>query len=422
MKALSAGQFERSLLPKVVARGTQDLSKFGPRVRRILSAVRKGGDKALIQYTRSFDGVKLSRGQLKVSRDEIAKAKKALTRQQIKALRLCRDNIERYHRAQAPRDWEIRGKGFTVGQMSKPLKKIGIYVPGGRAAYPSTLLMCAVPAKVVGVEEIYVCTPPSNNGRVNPSILAVADIIGITCVFKVGGAQAIGAMAFGTETIPKVDKIVGPGNAFVTTAKLEVSREVAIDLPAGPSEVVIVADSDADPQVIASDLIAQAEHDPEAWAILFCPSRRVIRETQRELKKQVKSLAKRRSVSTRNIVAVTSSLEKAMRYVNHIAPEHVQLFLRDSRYARSVNNAGAIFIGEYTPVALGDYSAGTNHVLPTGGYARVYSGLSTFDFVKRISFVRSTRQGLRTLGEATIAMAEMEGLHGHAESVRRRGG
>jgi len=421
LKVLSVTGFERSLLPRVLTRG-QNLSKPIPRVRRILAQVRKEGDGALIELTRQFDGVRLTKSGIAVRQSEIRMASRALTRNQLRALNLCRENIERYHRAQLPSDWRIRGAGFTVGQSWRPLERVGIYVPGGRAAYPSTVLMCAIPAKVAGVKEIYVCSPPSADGSVNPSILAAARLVGVTGVFKVGGAQAIGALAYGTETVPKVDKIVGPGSAIVTAAKLEVSREVAIDLPAGPSEVVIVADSNADPGLIASDLIAQAEHDPDAWAILFCPSRKIVAAIAGELQRQIAALSNRRKVSSRNVVAVVSSVRKAIHYVNLIAPEHVQLSVAEEGYARMVENAGALFIGRYTPVALGDYSAGTNHVLPTGGYARAYSGLSTFDFLKRISFVRCSREGLRALGPPTITMAEMEGLYGHAESLRRRTG
>ncbi|UCH02684.1 MAG: histidinol dehydrogenase, partial [Candidatus Bathyarchaeota archaeon] len=316
-------------------------------------------------------------------------------------------------------------KGVTVGQIMKPLSSIGIYTPGGVHGYPSSLLMCAIPAKIAGIKKIIVCTPPKKGGKVNPATLIAADLAGVTDVFRVGGVQAIAAMAYGTETIPKVDKIVGPGNIYVATAKQEVSKDVAIDLPAGPSEIVIIADDTAKPSFIASDILAQAEHGPNSLVILLTTSKDLSGRVNEEIEKQRKLLSRREiissSIQSNGYTVVVKDIEEAIENANLIAPEHLHIQLKSPR--RTVNlvqNAGAIFLGHYSPVAFGDYSAGLNHVLPTGGYSKTYSGLSINDFVKRINFLECNRNGFLQLRDLTLALAEIEGFDGHARSVSIR--
>jgi histidinol dehydrogenase len=316
-------------------------------------------------------------------------------------------------------------EGVTAGQVTRPLSSVGVYAPGGRASYPSSVLMCAIPARVAGVEEIIVCSPPGNSGDINPALLVAADIVGVSGVYRVGGAQAIAAMTYGTETVPKVDKIVGPGNVFVTAAKLEVSKDVAIDVPAGPSEVLIIADETGNASFIASDLLAQAEHDPQAWAILLTTSEAIASALNEEFYRQMESLSRteviRSSLQKGGLIVIVRDIEEAVEYTNLIAPEHLQIQTKNPAEVLSkIRNAGAIFLGGYSPVALGDYSSGLNHVLPTGGYARFYSGLSTLDFVKTMNFLQCNREGYRSLKETAVTLAEMEGFDGHAKSVSIR--
>lgn len=423
MRIFRASQFEKRILRRVMSRGEAGYLRAIPSVRGIIARVKQEGDRAVLDYTQKFDGVRLSRKSLTVKPEEFVSATKKLTGGEIRALKFAARNIERFHRAQLRKTWSIAGRGFRVGQVMRPLESVGVYVPGGRASYPSTVLMCALPARAAGVGKVYVCTPPSRDGSVNAAVLVAARIAGVKAVFKAGGAQAIAAMAYGTDTIPKVQKIVGPGNVYVTAAKVEVSRDVAIDLPAGPSEIAILADESANPSFIASDMLAQAEHDPDAWSILLTTSWRLAKETSLELKNQLVRIRKRKSLRIGgNTIAVVGKIGQLVDYVNRIAPEHLEIHARrPEAILDGVMNAGAVFLGDYSPVALGDYSAGTNHVLPTGGYAKMYSSLSTLDFVKRISFVNCSRRGMRELDQATVTLAETEGLYAHAESIRMRG-
>ncbi len=286
--------------------------------------------------------------------------------------------------------------------------------------------MCVIPARVAGVKKIVLCSPPEKSGNINPALLVAADIAGATGIYRIGGAQAIAALAYGTDVIPKVDKIVGPGNIFVTAAKLEVSKDVAIDIPAGPSEVLIIADETANASFIASDLLAQAEHDCQAWAILLTTSKNLALAVDEEVSKQIKSLSRtatvKSSVHTGGLIVNVKDIEEAVEYTNLIAPEHLHIQTKAPREVfDKIQNAGAVFLGDYSPVAFGDYSSGLNHVLPTGGYAKSYSGLSTWNFVKTVSFLECTKQGYLDLKSATIALAKMEGFDGHAKSVSIRG-
>ncbi len=287
--------------------------------------------------------------------------------------------------------------------------------------------MCTIPARVAGVKKIVVCSPPRTNGNINPALIVAADLAGATDIYRIGGVQAIAAMAYGTETVPKVDKIVGPGNIFVTAAKMQVSKDVAIDLPAGPSEILIIADSTASPSIIASDLLAQAEHDPNTWAILLTTSKNLAFAVEKEVDAQLELLSRREiaksSVQKRGFIVIVRDVKEAVNYANTIAPEHLEILTKaPSKVLDGIRNAGAVFLGEYSPVAFGDYSAGINHVLPTGGYAKTYSGLSTRDFVKTISFLECSKQGYSNLKETTVTLAKLEGFDAHAKSVsiRRR--
>ena len=427
MRIVTSQEFRERILDRVVNRGKMDLSSISLAVRKIITDVRENGDGALLRYTEKFDNVRLTRSKMKVAKKEIKEAYKKLERSQINALKKAAMNIARFHKKQTKDMWSLEtAKGVTVGQATRPLSSVGVYTPGGKASYPSSVLMCAIPAKVAGVKKIVVCSPPGTDGNINPVLLVAADIAGVNEIYLVGGAQAIAAMAYGTETVPKVDKIVGPGNVFVTAAKLEVSKDVAIDVPAGPSEVLIITDETANASFIASDLLAQAEHDPQAWAILLTTSKDLALAVKEEVYKQMESLSRtetvKASIQRGGLIVIVKNIEEAVDYANLIAPEHLQIQTKTPRKVFSkIQNAGAVFLGNYSPVAFGDYSAGLNHVLPTGGYAKVYSGLSTRDFVKTINFMQCSRQGYLNLKRTTVTLAKLEGFDGHARSVSIRG-
>jgi histidinol dehydrogenase len=426
MRIVTAQEFKEETLNQVLSRGKSDISSIESSVRTIVNDVRERGDKALLRYTEKFDKIRLPASKLKVEERKIKEAYKKLEKSQITALRKAADNIASFHKKQLRAKWTMEiAEGVTLGQVTRPLASVGVYVPGGKAAYPSSVLMCAMPAKVAGVERIIVCSPPGKGGDVNPSLLVAADIAGVSAVYRVGGAQAIASMAYGTETVPKVDKIVGPGNVFVTAAKLEVSKDVAIDVPAGPSEVLVIADETGNASFIASDLLAQAEHDPQAWAILLTTSKTVASAVKKEVYRQMNSLSRTEiinsSIQQRGLIVTVNNIEEAIDYSNMIAPEHLQIQIKNPTEELSkIQNAGAVFLGGYSPVAFGDYSSGLNHVLPTAGYAKVYSGLSSLDFVKTMNFLQCSKEGYRNLKETTVTIAEMEGFDAHAKSVTIR--
>ena len=426
MRIMTSQELKEATLRQVVNRGKSDLPTIATSVKKIIDDVREQGDKALLQYTEKFDKVRLSPSKLKVDEREIKEAYKKLEKNQVTALKKAATNIAKFHKEQLREKWTMQiVDGVTVGQVIRPLSSVGVYAPGGKAAYPSSVLMCAIPARVAGVENIIVCSPPGKSGDVNPALLVAADIAGVKEIYRVGGAQAIAAMAYGTETVPKVDKIVGPGNVFVTAAKLEVNRDVAIDVPAGPSEVLILADESGNASFIASDLLAQAEHDPQAWAILLTSSETLASAVKREVYRQMESLSRteviRSSIQKGGLIVIVQDIEEAIEYANQIAPEHLQIQTKNPTEVLSkIQNAGAIFLGKYSPVAFGDYSSGLNHVLPTTGYARFYSGLSTLDFVKTMNFLQCSEEGYQNLKETAVTIAEMEGFDGHAKSVSIR--
>ena len=400
-------------------RGRSDLSAVFPAVEEIIAQVRREGDEALRRLTARFDKVEIS--SLEVGAEERRQAYAQVDHETLEALRFAKERIERYHRRQRPEEISlVREDGAVLGWKYSPLGSVGIYVPGGRASYPSTALMCAVPAKVAGVGEMVACTPPP----VHPLTLVALDLAGVDRIFKCGGAQAIAAMALGTGSVPRVQKIVGPGNVYVTAAKVLLRQEVEMDFPAGPSEVVVLADGSARPENVAADILAQAEHDPRSACALVT--------VDPDLPARVWDIIERRAeVSPRREIMlgalqnggylVVGDLEEGMRACNELAPEHLSLQVEEPlSMLPLVINAGAIFLGHNSPVACGDYTTGTDHVLPTAGNAAVHSGLDVLHFMKRSSVQWLDRDTLKRLAPATIRLAETEGLHAHAESVRVR--
>jgi len=411
---------------QLLKRSELDVASVMSTVREIVADVRKRGDEALLEYTSRLDGVRLSRKQLRVSREEIRRAYRKIDAEVVKAIKKAANAIEKFHMRQLPKEWMAGLQpGVKAGQLVRPLGKVGAYVPGRLARYPSSLLMAVVPARVAGVENVIVCTPPRVDGEVDPATLVAADIAGVDEVFKVGGAQAIAAMAYGTAAIPKVDKIVGPGNIYVVAAKHVVSADVEIDFAAGPSEVIILADQSADPSYIAVDLLAQAEHDPAAAAVLVTTSEKLARGVCELVQDMVRDSPRKeilfKSLSGYGRAIVARDLDEALEFVNDYAPEHLQLMVeRPKRVLKLVKNAGAIFVGPYAPVAAGDLAVGPSHILPTGGAARRRSGLSVLDFVRLPSVQELTKQGLKRVAIVAERLAEVEGLPEHARSIRRR--
>ncbi|MGA8319509.1 MAG: histidinol dehydrogenase [Xanthobacteraceae bacterium] len=394
-------------------------------VRIIVNDVARRGDAALVDYTRKFDGLDLNRTGMKVTTDEIAAAVKACSRETLDALEFARARIEAYHLRQVPKDDRFTDAlGVELGSRWTAIEAVGLYVPGGTAAYPSSVLMNAVPAKVAGVPRIAMVVP-SPNGELSPLALAAASLAGVDEIFRIGGAQAVAALAYGTQTIAPVAKIVGPGNAYVAAAKRIVFGKVGIDMIAGPSEVLIIADKDGNPDWIAADLLAQAEHDASAQAILLTDDPALADATERAVNSQLKTLPREKIASASwsdfGAVILLRRLDEAPALVDAIAPEHLEIAAADAEtIAGRIRNAGAIFIGAHTPEAIGDYVGGPNHVLPTARTARFSSGLGVIDFMKRTTWLDATRAGLVALAPAAVALAEAEGLHAHARSVSAR--
>ncbi|MFO7294716.1 MAG: histidinol dehydrogenase [Clostridia bacterium] len=396
-------------------------------VLKILSAVQRRGDEAVLEYTARFDGVHYDDVQeMLVSEEEVKEAYSKVDNGYISLLKRARDNIQRFHSRQIENSWWlIDEKGIILGQRIVPLERVGVYVPGGRAAYPSSVLMNVIPAKVAGVSDIIMVTPPGKDKKINPYTLVAACEAGCKRIFKVGGAQAIAALAFGTPTIPKVDKIVGPGNIYVALAKKEVYGYVDIDMIAGPSEVMVLADDSANPAFVAADLMSQAEHDPMASAILVTTCSNLAGRVLEELQRQVEGLSTkdivRASLSNFGALIVVDHIEQAIELANAVGPEHLELAVRNPfEILEAVKHAGAIFLGHYTPEPVGDYMAGPNHVLPTGGTARFFSPLGVYDFVKRSNIISYTEKSLRAIAHDVIEFANREGLTAHANSIKVR--
>ena len=412
-------------LARVDRRGVQENLRIEREVRAILNDVKQRGDEALVHYTQVFDGVRIPIPQLRVKREEVKKAYRKVPEGLLSTLEKACRRIRKFHRLslkQAIRP--LVEKGIRLEQVVRPLERIGIYVPGGKASYPSTVLMAAIPAKIAGVREMIMTTPPHPDG-ISPAVLVAADLAGVDHVYQVGGVQAISALAFGTASISRVDKIVGPGNRYVAAAKRLVYGIVDIDMVAGPSEIVIISDEKTPPSYVAADLISQAEHDEMAWAILITPSEAFGREVRKEVTRQLSSLRRGkiagRSLARRGAILIVRDLGEAVKLANRIAPEHLELAVSDpSSLGKEVRHAGSIFLGVHTPEAIGDYLAGPNHILPTAGTARFSSPLGVEDFMKRMNFVKFTKGALARFDQDVRRFTEWEGLEGHYEAVRMR--
>lgn len=398
--------------------------EFDKTVLGIIETVRENGDQALISYTEKFDGVHLE--SLIVSPEEFDRAQEQVTGEFLTAMGKAKERIMAFHEEQKEKSWFInQGHGILLGQQVTPLDSVGIYVPGGKAAYPSTVLMNAIPAKIAGVGRLAMVTPPQKDGTVNPHVLVAAREAGVDIVYKIGGAQAIAALAYGTETVQKVMKITGPGNAFVARAKKWVYGDVAIDMIAGPSEICILADDSAIPEFVAADLLSQAEHDERATAICVTTSTVFAEVLQKEVVKQIEQAERkdiiRQSISDNGRIILVESMEEAYEFVNEIAPEHLQLMVDNPmEQLPYIQNAGAIFLGNYSPEALGDYMAGPNHTLPTNGTAAFSSPLGVYDFMKKSSIIHYSEQALQDVADDIITIANAEGLTAHAHSIQVR--
>jgi histidinol dehydrogenase len=411
-------------LVETIKRSEQDVNNVLDTVSEILSNVKNNGDEALKSYTEKFDGVLID--DLKVNDDEIKEAYDSLDETLLIALKQAASNIEKFHKKQIPNDWEMEvNPGINAGQIVRAINSAGCYIPGGRAAYPSSILMTVIPAKIAGVEKVVCVTPPQKDGKILDAILVAADIAGADEIYKVGGAQAIGALAYGTQSVPKVEKIVGPGNIFVTAAKKLVYGQVDIEFPAGPSEVLILADESAEPEFLATDILAQAEHDPNASCFLVTDSQELADKTNKFVLKLTEIAPRREiieeSLSKSGKITITDTFDEAIYVTNEYAPEHLIISTKDDdKTLSNIKNAGSIFLGPYSPVAAGDYGSGTNHVLPTGGGAKMYSGLSTESFIKKPTVQRITKEGLEELSKTSVPIAEYEGFFAHANSFKTR--
>jgi len=415
----------QAIFAQIAARGADVAEEVDAAVKAIIADVRERGDVAVCEYTARFDRLTLSEATMEVTRDEIDAALTAVPAQALADLQLAAERIAAFHRKQKTETWlSTEENDVLVGQMVRPLDRVGIYVPGGKAAYPSSVLMNAVPAKVAGVGEV-IMVVPMPAGEANPFVLAAAHIAGVDRIFKVGGAQAVAALAYGTTTIPRVDKITGPGNIYVATAKRLVFGQVDIDMIAGPSEILVISDGSGDPEHIAADLLSQAEHDELASSILITTSEHFGRQVEIALAGQLPHLKRaeiaRQSLADYGAIIIARDLSEAAAFSNRLAPEHLELAVADPfGLLPQIRHAGAVFLGHHTPEAAGDYLAGPNHTLPTGGTARFFSPLAVDDFVKKSSLVSFSREGLQRLGPAIVRIAEAEGLEAHAKSVSIR--
>jgi histidinol dehydrogenase len=413
----------QSLLRRILQRRGSREGTVEKQVDKIVRAVQKTGDRALVRYAELFDRVHLTRFSMEVKSSEIERAIKKVPAKDLLTLRLAARRIAAFHRRQLQKSWRYRDPlGMLLGQRITPLDRVGLYVPGGKASYPSTVLMNAIPAKVAGVREVIMTSPIGKDGAI---ILAAAKIAGVNRIFRVGGAQAIAAMACGTATIPKVDKIVGPGNIFVATAKRLVFGEVDIDSIAGPSEILLLADNSADPEYVAADMLSQAEHDELAASLCVTVSMSMSLKIQDAIEQQLRQTQRQaitlKSLEKYGAIIVARGMAEALELANTIAPEHVELLVRQpEKCARGIRNAGAIFLGPYSTPPLGDYLAGPNHVLPTGGSARFFSPLGTYDFLKRTTIIHAGKRALRALAPKITQLARLEGLDDHARAVEAR--
>lgn len=416
----------KKIVEQLLNRSMLEYGNVQKTVDEILADVKKNKDCALFKYTKQFDGFDVNENNIKVSKEEIQEAYNLVDDELIEVFKKAAERIKNFHKKQKLNSWfEPDKNGEILGQLIRPLPKVGVYVPGGKAAYPSSVMMNIMPAKVAGVEKIIMTTPPSKDGKVYPTTIVAADIAGATDIYKAGGAQAVAAMAFGTNCIEKVDKIVGPGNIFVAIAKRSVYGYVNIDSVAGPSEILILADETANPVYTAADLLSQAEHDELASAILITNSKKLAEEVKSEVEKQTAVLERKeiieKSISDYGAIILVDNFDDGIELCNKIAPEHMEVCTKEPfSLLPKIQNAGAIFLGNFTPEPLGDYMAGPNHVLPTGGTARFFSPLSVDDFIKKSSILSFSEDAFKNLGNDVIKFAESEGLTAHANSVRVR--
>ncbi len=415
-----------AFIDKILNRDDNNYSEYQKVVDEILIAIKENGDSALFEYCQKFDSVVLNENNIKVTDKEINKALENVDLKLYKSIEKAAERIKIFHQKQKQNSWiEPNENGETLGQLIRALDTIGVYVPGGKAAYPSTVLMDVIPAKVAGVKRIVMVTPCNESLEIPPVTLAAAKIAGVDEIYKIGGAHAIAALAYGTQTIPKVDKIVGPGNIYVALAKKTVYGNVDIDSVAGPSEILIIADSSAVPEYVAADLLSQAEHDEMASAVLVTPDEELASEVEKELEIQIESSPRKdiiiKSLSNYGGILITKNIKEAFDFSNDFAPEHLEVCVSNPfSCLGQIKNAGAIFLGNYSPESLGDYMAGPNHVLPTGGTAKFYSPLSVDDYVKKSSIISFSEEALMELSDDIIRFAESEGLFCHGEAVRKR--
>ena len=420
------GNLRQNLLENLLKRSPNQYGEYEKVVMEILNRVKEEGDSALFAYTEKFDGAKTDAGCIRVTEEEIQEAYRLVDPGLLKVIRKALGNIEEYHAKQKQYSWfDSKPDGTMLGQKVTPLQRVGVYVPGGKAVYPSSVLMNIIPAKVAGVEEIIMVTPPGRDGKVTANTLVAAKEAGADVIYKAGGAQAVGALAYGTESIPKVDKIVGPGNIYVALAKKAVYGHVSIDAVAGPSEILVIADETANPRFVAADLLSQAEHDELASAILVTTSEELAKQVSDQIDGFLKELSRseiiRKSLDQYGYILVADSMEEAIEVANDIASEHLEIQTKDPYdVMMKIRNAGAIFIGEYSSEPLGDYFAGPNHVLPTNGTARFFSPLSVDDFIKKSSIIAYSRNALEAVHKEIEQFAEAEQLTAHANSVRVR--
>ena len=415
----------KDILQNLLKRSPNNYGEFEGRVNAIIEEVRNNRDQAVFNYTKQFDGADINAGNILVTEEEIAEAYEQVDTTLLAVIRKSLVNIKKYHEKQVQNSWFTTEDGIILGQKVTALATVGVYVPGGKAVYPSSVLMNVLPAKVAGVDRIVMCTPPGKDGKVYPSTLVAAKEAGVDEIYKVGGAQAIAAMAFGTESVPKVDKIVGPGNIYVALAKKAVFGYVSIDSIAGPSEILVLADETANPRYVAADLLSQAEHDEMASAILITTSQKLAEKVSAEIDQFVAELSRKeiiqKSLDNYGYILVADNMEEAIDTVNAIASEHMEIVTADPFHVMTkIRNAGAIFIGEYSSEPLGDYFAGSNHVLPTNGTAKFFSALSVDDFIKKSSIISYSREALEKVHKDIEQFAECEKLTAHANSIRVR--
>ncbi|MGV9173068.1 MAG: histidinol dehydrogenase [Promethearchaeia archaeon] len=425
IRKINSTELTENSLPNLIPRGETQLDEIKEDVLRIIDKVKKDGDSAIIDLSKKFDKVDLDKSDIQVTEEEINAAFEQVDKDLLEALRYAKKNLIKFHQAQLKEDWDIQiEEGVKVGQIYRPLDSVGLYIPGGRAIYPSTVLMAATPAFVAGVKEILICSPPQQDKSVAPEILVAAKLFEIDKIYKCGGAQAIAAMAYGTKSIPNVDKIIGPGNKWVNAAKQILSNRVAIDIPAGPSEILIIADQSANSEYVMKDFLSQIEHDPDNIGMIASTSNKLTEFIETHLETAVEQADRRdiiREALENSLLIEADSVSEVIRITNLIASEHLEILMENPReILKFINNAGAVFIGPFSPVPLGDYSAGTNHILPTGGTAKRYSGLNTNKFIKTIDVLECTEAGLMKLKDSATKIANFEKLFAHKKAIEER--